>query len=142
MIAALYSAAGLMHLAGPGTLLLITPSWLPCARSVILLTAIYELCASVALITRPLRWWAGISMAHYAICVWQANWKHPLDNIDLPCIANSWLYHGPRLARQPMIVWWALYCANAIDWPWRSHTVDVTTQRKRVPNRLLREMTR
>ena len=36
----------------------------------------------------------------------------PIDGIDLPYIANSWLYHGPRLALQPVIVWWALYCAG------------------------------
>jgi hypothetical protein len=45
--------------------------------------------------------------------------KHAIEGIDLAPISNSWLYHGPRLALQPVIIWWALYCAGVIDWPWR-----------------------
>jgi hypothetical protein len=22
---------------------------------------------------------------------------------------------------QPVIIWWALYCAEVIDWPWRKN---------------------
>jgi uncharacterized membrane protein len=119
IIAVIYSGAGVMHLAIPDKLLLITPDWVPFAPQVIFLTGVFELAASIALITRPLRFWAGIAMAIYAICVWPANWKHAVEGIDLPHITNSWLYHGPRLALQPVIAWWALYCAGVIDWPWR-----------------------
>jgi uncharacterized membrane protein len=97
----------------------ITPSWVPFAPKVIFLTGIFEFAASVALITKPLRFWAGIAMAAYAVCVWPANFMHAMNGIDLPYVTNSWLYHGPRLALQPVIVWWALYCADVIDWPWR-----------------------
>jgi hypothetical protein len=62
---------------------------------------------------------AGIALAAYAVCVWPANFKHAIDGVDLPYIASSWLYHGPRLAFQPVLVWWALYASEAIDWPWR-----------------------
>ena len=61
------------------------------------------------------------AMAVYALCVWPANFKHAIDGIDLPYVTSSWLYHGPRLALQPVIIWWALYCANVIDWPWPNH---------------------
>jgi uncharacterized membrane protein len=74
----------------------------PFAAQVIFLTGIFELAASVALVTRPLRWWAGVAMAAYAFCVWPANFKHAIDGIDLPYV-TSWLYHGPRLAFQPII---------------------------------------
>jgi uncharacterized membrane protein len=119
IIAVIYAGAGVMHLAIPDKLLLITPDWVPFAPQVIFLTGVFELAASIALITRPFRLSAGIAMAIYAICVWPANWKHAVEGIDLPHITNSWLYHGPRLALQPVIVWWALYCAGVIDWPWR-----------------------
>jgi uncharacterized membrane protein len=119
VLAAFYSAAGLAHLWAPDQLLAITPSWVPLAPAVIFLTGLYELLASVALITRPLRRAAGITMAIYALCVWPANFKHALDGIDLPSISSSWFYHGPRLLFQPVIIWWALYCAGVIDWPWR-----------------------
>jgi hypothetical protein len=35
-------------------------------------------------------------------------------------IGFSWLYHGPRLAFQPVLMWWALFCAGVIDWPFRA----------------------
>jgi uncharacterized membrane protein len=48
--------------------------------------------------------------------VWAASIKQVLEGIDLPPIPNSWLYHGPRLALQPVLIWWALNCAGVIDW--------------------------
>jgi uncharacterized membrane protein len=120
ILAAFYSAAGVAHLWAPDKLLAITPSWVPLAPQVIFLTGVFELAASVALVTRPLRRWAGSAMAVYAFCVWPANFKHAIDGIDLPYVTSSWLYHGPRLVFQPVIIWWALYCANVIDWPWRN----------------------
>ena len=78
-----------------------------------------ELAGAAALVTKPLRKLAGFALAAYAICVWPANFKHAIDGVDLPYIANGWLYHGPRLLVQPVLVWWALYCADIIDWPWR-----------------------
>jgi uncharacterized membrane protein len=119
ILAALYAAAGIAHLAVPDKLLEITPSWVPFAPQVILVTGLCELAGAIALVTKPLRRWAGMALAAYAICVWPANFKHALDGVDLPYVANSWLYHGPRLALQPVLVWWALYCAEIIDWPWR-----------------------
>jgi uncharacterized membrane protein len=119
ILAALYVAAGIGHLSAPDKFLAITPSWVPFAPQVIFLTGLCELAGSVALVTKPLRRYAGIALAAYAICVWPANFKHAIYDIDLPPITHSWLYHGPRLALQPVLVWWALYCAGVIDWPWR-----------------------
>jgi uncharacterized membrane protein len=124
VLAALYVAAGVAHLWAPDQLLAITPSWVPLAPQVIFLTGVFELVASAALLTRPLRRWAGIAMAVYALCVWPANFKHALDGIDLAYVSSSWLYHGPRLALQPVIMWWALYSAGVIDWPWRRHATE------------------
>ncbi len=75
IIAAFYTAAAIAHLVAPDTLLLITPSWVPFAPQVIFLTGLFEIAASAALLTKPLRFWAGIAMAAYAICVWPANIK-------------------------------------------------------------------
>lgn len=124
LLAAFYTAAGVAHLIAPDKLLSITPSWVPFAPQVIMLTGIYEIAASLALVTRPLRWWAGVTMALYALCVWPANFKHAMDAIDLPYVSSSWLYHGPRLVFQPVIIWWALYAAGVTDWPWRKANAD------------------
>jgi uncharacterized membrane protein len=119
LLAAFYAAAGIAHLAAPDKLLAITPSWVPFAPQVIFITGLCELAGAVALVTKPLRWWAGVALAAYALCVWPANIKHAVEGIELPYITNSWLYHGPRLALQPVIAWMALYGAGVIDWPWR-----------------------
>jgi len=119
ILATFYTWAGLAHLTVPDKLLLITPGWVPFAPQVIFLTGLFEIAASAALVTRPLRLWAGIAMSLYAVCVFPANIKHAIDGIHLAPIPDSWFYHGPRLALQPVIVWWALYCSGAIDWPWR-----------------------
>ncbi|MGJ4887638.1 DoxX family protein [Bradyrhizobium sp. HKCCYLRH3099] len=119
LMAAFYAAAGIAHLAIPEPFLRITPSFVPFAPQVILLTGLCELAGAAALVTTPMRRWAGIGLAAYAICVWPANFKHAFEAIDLPLLGSSWLYHGPRLAFQPVLVWWALYSAGIIDWPWR-----------------------
>ncbi|MET0879453.1 MAG: hypothetical protein ABWY14_20160 [Tardiphaga sp.] len=119
VLAAFYVAAGIAHLWVPEKLLLITPAWVPFPMQIIMLTGVFELAASAALVTRPLRWWAGVALALYALCVWPANFKHALDGIEMPVIGNRWWYHGPRLAFQPVLIWWALYAASVIDWPRR-----------------------
>jgi uncharacterized membrane protein len=119
MMGALYITAGIAHLAVPEKFLLITPAWVPFAPQVIFATGLCELAGAVALMTKPLRAWAGLALAAYAICVWPANFKHAIDGIDMPYLGTSWFYHGPRLALQPVLVWWSLYSAGLIDWPWR-----------------------
>jgi uncharacterized membrane protein len=119
IMAAFFVAAGIAHLTAPEALLSITPQWVPFAPLVIAFTGAFEILAAAALVTRPLRYWAGAALALYAICVWPANFKHAIEGIDVAGIPSSWWYHAPRLALQPVIVWWALYCAGVIDWPWR-----------------------
>lgn len=119
ILAAFFIAAGVAHLMAPEVLLEITPSWVPFAPQVIFITGICEIAGSIALVTGYCRQAAGSALALYALCVWPANFKHAIDAISIPHITNSWLYHGPRLAFQPVIIWWALYCSGVIDWPWR-----------------------
>lgn len=120
VFAAFYAAAGIAHLLVPEKLMLITPAWVPFPREVIIATGLFEIAASIALLSpTPLRWWAGVALALYALCVWPANFKHAIDGIEMPYIGNSWWYHGPRLALQPVIIWCSLFCAGVIDWPWR-----------------------
>jgi uncharacterized membrane protein len=119
ILAAFFAAAGVAHIYAPDQLLAITPPWVPFAQQVVLVTGLCELAGAAALMTRPLRWWAGVAFAAYALCVWPANFKHALDGIEIAGLPNSWLYHGPRLAAQPLIIWWSLYCAEVTDWPWQ-----------------------
>ena len=120
VLSAFYIAAGIAHLLAPAQLLAITPASVPFAPQVIFLTGLFELAASVALLSGIQRKSAGVLMALYALCVWPANFKHAIDGIELTYISSSWWYHVPRLAFQPIIIWWALFCSGAIDWPCKS----------------------
>jgi uncharacterized membrane protein len=152
LLAAFFVAGGVAHLAAPDELLKITPDWVPFAPQVIFVTGLCEFAGAAALVLddilsmifsenrtppriksragffwimlRPLRKWAGIALAVYAVGVWPANFKHALGGVDIPHLSSSWWYHAPRLAFQPVIVWWALFCAGVIDWPWRRGNPD------------------
>ena len=117
IIAAFFVAAGVAHIVAPEKLLPITPDWVPFAPAVIFVTGLLELAGAVALVTKPLRRYAGMALALYALCVWPANFKHAYDAIDLAGLPSSWWYHAPRLVFQPVIVWWCLFSAGVIDWP-------------------------
>lgn len=117
LLALVYAYAGYLHLRSPETFLAITPLWVPAPRQVILVTGICEIAGAIALLTGRLRWIAGVMLALYALCVYPANIKHALEGIAIGGRQLGWGYHGPRLAFQPVFIWWALYAGAVIDWP-------------------------
>jgi uncharacterized membrane protein len=60
---------------------------------------------------------AGIGLALYAVCVYPANINQALYGIPIGGHVLSWWYHVPRLAFQPVLVWWALWVSGVIEWP-------------------------
>jgi uncharacterized membrane protein len=120
VLAIAYLIAGIAHVASPGGFVRITPGWVPFAHDVVVATGVCEIAGALALLFVPkLHRAAGIAFAAYAVCVFPANINHALNNIALGGTTLSWWYHGPRLALQPVIVWWALWAAKVIDWPFR-----------------------
>ena len=118
-LAALYALAGVAHLKRPAGFVAITPDWVPAPALVVALTGVAELAGAIGLMIPPLRRAAGIGLALYALCVWPANLNHAMNDIALGGVHLSWWYHGPRLALQPVIIWWALWASTVIDWPFR-----------------------
>ncbi|WP_425452479.1 DoxX family protein [Methylobacterium radiodurans] len=116
-LACLYAGIGAVHLARPDLLMPIMPAWVPEPCLVILATGLCEIAGAAALLGRRLRRAAAIGLALYAVCVYPANLKHALDHITVPGIPDSWWYHGPRLAFQPVLVWAALWAGGLVDWP-------------------------
>jgi uncharacterized membrane protein len=117
-MALFYFAAGVVHLRSPGGFLQITPQWVPFPEAVIFLTGLCEIAGAIALLFIPgLRAAAGVGLAAYAVCVYPANINHALNDIAVNGTHLSWWYHGPRLAFQPVLVWWALWVGNVIEWP-------------------------
>lgn len=123
-MAAFYCLAGALHLKAPDAFLPIVPTWVPMPREVVVVTGICEIVGAVALLTRSLRRSAALALALYAICVFPANVKHAMEGVQLPGIPSTWWYHGPRLAMQPVLVWWALFCGHVVDWPIRRQTIE------------------
>jgi uncharacterized membrane protein len=117
IMAGFYILAGITHITVPGKFMPIVPDWVPFPSQVLLVTGICEIAGGLALLTSKMRQLAGIMLALYAVAVFPANIKQAIEGIDIPPLPNSWWYHGPRLALQPVLVWWALFSSRVIDWP-------------------------
>jgi uncharacterized membrane protein len=124
VLATAFGAAGVLHLILPGPFLAITPEWVPWPETVIQVTGISEIVGAAGLLVPRLRRAAGIGLALYAVCVYPANIKHAFEQVAIGSAPLGWWYHGPRLAFQPLIVWWALWASNAIAWPSRRSRVS------------------
>jgi uncharacterized membrane protein len=119
VLAAVYMLAGILHIAIPDKFVLIVPDWVPWPHATVIFTGLCEIAGSVALLVPRTAGLAGIMLALYAVCVFPANVKHAVEGIPVSGILDTWWYHGPRLAFQPVFVWWALFCVGWIDWPLR-----------------------
>ncbi len=124
LLAIFYLVAGIAHIRSPGGFLAITPDWVPFPEQVILLTGVAEIAGAIGLMIPPkiipgLRYAAGIGLALYALCVYPANINHAINNIAISGATASWFYHGPRLAFQPVFIWWALIAGGVTNWPFR-----------------------
>ncbi|WP_417609893.1 DoxX family protein [Parasphingorhabdus sp.] len=122
LLALIYLVAGIAHIRSPAGFLAITPDWVPFPKQVILFTGMAEIAGAIGLLIPPklvpgLRYAAGIGLALYAFCVYPANVNHAINNIAINGETASWIYHGPRLAFQPVFIWWALIAGDVIDWP-------------------------
>lgn len=117
LLAAAYAYAGYRHLATPAPFLAITPPWVPRPEFVIAATGWAEIAGAVGLLIPATRRAAGWALALYALCVWPANFHHALADVPIGGATLGWWYHGPRLAAQPLIIWWALWASGAVDWP-------------------------
>lgn len=119
VLALAFGLAGTLHLTRPGGFVAITPDWVPAPHMTIALTGVAEIAGAIGLMLTPLRRAAGMALALYALCVWPANFHHALNDIPFGGVHLSWWYHGPRLAAQPVIIWWALWAGGATDWPFK-----------------------
>lgn len=116
-LAAIYLFAGVLHLTLPGPFLSIIPPWVPYPGHVVVLTGLAELAGAAGLLVPRLRRAAAVGLALYAVCVFPANIQHALDSLAAADALAPWWYHGPRLLLQPVIVWWALWVGEVVDWP-------------------------
>ena len=131
MLAVFYAGAGLLHIFAPDRFLPILPDFVPFPRVVVIVTGFCEVAGAVALIGVRLRRLAGLMLALYAICVFPANIKHAFEGVHVAGLPDSWWYHGPRLALQPVLIWWALFSSGCIDWPFQAARVKAADDHSR-----------
>jgi uncharacterized membrane protein len=123
VMAAFFAAGFVLHLRATDALVAITPDWVPDKRFGVLATGWLELAFAAMLLIPRLRKTTGIVIALYVLAVWPANFRHAFEHIVTPPIPDSWWYHAPRLALQPVIAWWALFATRVVDWPFsREHS--------------------
>ena len=122
ILALFYAVAAYIHLTMPTMFMPVMPDWVPAPYQVIIFTGLCEIAGAVGLIIPRTRRWAGIGLAAYAVAVFPANIKHALYGPPIHGISNMWLYHGPRLLFQPVLVWWracrASSCKARFIAPW------------------------
>ena len=121
-LATIFVAVGFVHLRYTDIFLPIMPDWVPYPRQIILFTGTCELAGAIALLTQKFRHFAGMMLAIYAVCVCPANIKQAITGGMIDGVRLTWWYQAPRLAFQPVIVWWALFCGEVINWPFRRGT--------------------
>jgi uncharacterized membrane protein len=117
IMAVFYIAAGVLHIVRPESFLPIMPDFIPAPREVILVTGACELAGAIGLLLPFTRKWAAIALSLYAVCVFPANIKHAIYDIPLGGHSQTWWYHAPRLAFQPVLAWWPLFAAALTSWP-------------------------
>ena len=119
ILALFYAAAAYVHLATPAMFMPVMPDWVPFPYQMILFTGVCEAFGAAGLLIPRTRWLAGLMLALYAVAVFPVNIKHAVYGPAIPGLSNMWLYHGPRLLLQPVLVWWALWVGGVTDWPFR-----------------------
>ena len=72
---------------------------------------------ALGLLTARFRRAAAIGLAAYAVLVFPANINHAVNAIAAGGLPTSWWYHAPRLALQPLLVWWPLFASGVVGWP-------------------------
>ena len=112
IIGPVYAAFGVFHLIAVQSFLPIMPPWVPYPALVIQLTGLAEIAGGLGLLIPPLRRWAGLGLALYAIGVFPANLHHAFGGVHVPGLPDSWWYHAPRLAMQPVLVALALWAGG------------------------------
>ena len=114
LLAALYTPFGVLHVTRPDAFLPIMPPVIPYPREVVIATGVAEILGGLGLIYPRTRKAAAIGLALYAVGVYPANLYHALGRVHVPPLPDSWWYHGPRLAFQPVFVLWALYAGGML----------------------------
>jgi uncharacterized membrane protein len=110
IVAAAFSASGVVHLVHPATFTRIVPTFLPAKTGLVYVTGVAELICAAGLWRRDR--WAGIAAAGLLVVIWPANLQMAINaqrGDELATKVEDWI----RLPLQIPLIWCALQSGRA-----------------------------
>jgi uncharacterized membrane protein len=105
VVAAAFSASGVVHLVHPATFTRIVPTFLPAKTALVYASGVAELICAVGLWRRDR--WAGLAAATLLVVIWPANLQMAINaqrGNDVVTKVEDWI----RLPLQIPLIWCAL----------------------------------
>ena len=116
-LAAVMTLTGIGHFVFTDELLAQVPSWMPLGTTLVIVTGFIEIALAIALLAwRERRREVGWVLATYLVVVFVGNVTQAIEGTTLLALDTDVERWG-RLALQPILVAWALWCTEA--WPRR-----------------------
>jgi len=111
--------AGLDHFISPERYLAMMPDFVPYPAQIVMFTGVCELAGAAGLVLPGFMRIAGVMLAVYFVCVFPANVRNAVEGLQVEGLPTAEWYYWVRLMVQPVFVWWALFSARIVDWPFR-----------------------
>jgi uncharacterized membrane protein len=111
--------AGSDHWANPQRYLAMMPPWIPLHLELVLFTGAAEIAGAAGLLWKNTRPLAGLMLAIYFVAVFPANIHNALNGLAVEGLPQAAWYYWARLPFQPLAIWWALFGAELVRWPFR-----------------------
>jgi uncharacterized membrane protein len=105
------------HWLNPERYLPMMPAWLPLHLELVLFTGAAEVAGAFGLLIADVRRLAGVMLAVYFVAVFPANIHNALNAVAIDGLPQAAWYYWARLPFQPLAIWWALFAAEVIRWP-------------------------
>lgn len=107
-----FAFAGLMHFLTPAPYLRIMPPWIPFHAAMVAISGAAEIAGGLGLAIPRLRPAAASGLVALLIAVFPANIYMATDRISLGDAPIPPIFLWLRLAFQPLMVWWVLWCSK------------------------------
>ncbi len=108
---------GADHWVNPQRYLAMMPPWIPLHLELVLFTGAAEIAGAIGLLWKPARRLAGLMLAIYFVAVFPANIHNAVHGLAVDGLPQASWYYWLRLPFQPLAIWWALFSAQLITWP-------------------------
>jgi uncharacterized membrane protein len=113
------------HWVNPQRYLPMMPPWIPLHLELVLFTGAAEVAGATGILLRRTRKLAGLMLGIYFVAVFPANIHNALNGLAVEGLPQASWYYWARLPFQPLAIWWALFSAQLIRWPFGRRELEV-----------------